>query len=54
MDRNGSKTSLRSFLKIATLAAKAHRDPKFQEDGPVALKIYREARDLTLPWPARS
>lgn len=38
------------LLKIATLAAKAQRNPKLKKDGDVALHIYHEALSLTRQW----
>lgn len=51
--RNSSgagKGYLKTLLNIALLIFKAWRSTKLREDGPEALQIYREARDITLPW----
>ncbi|KAK0282326.1 hypothetical protein LTR35_006793 [Friedmanniomyces endolithicus] len=41
---------LRTLTKHASLAASALRDPQFGDDNHTTLRVYREAREITVPW----
>ncbi|KAK1073842.1 hypothetical protein LTR33_009900, partial [Friedmanniomyces endolithicus] len=42
--------SLRTLSRHASLAASALRNPQFGEDNHTTLRVYRQAREITIPW----